>query len=52
LEELGELSGAQRFTNWIVAALRPAFGRSILEVGAGFGAVTRTIAELEPVEPR
>ncbi len=48
LEELGELSGAQRFTNWIVAALRPAFGRSILEVGAGFGAVTRTIAELEP----
>jgi 2-polyprenyl-3-methyl-5-hydroxy-6-metoxy-1,4-benzoquinol methylase len=48
LEELGELSGAQRFTNWIVSALRPSFGPSVLEVGAGFGAVTRTIAINEP----
>ena len=44
LEELGELSEAGHFTSWIVEALRPALGQRVLEVGAGFGAVSRTLA--------
>jgi 2-polyprenyl-3-methyl-5-hydroxy-6-metoxy-1,4-benzoquinol methylase len=48
LEELGELSGARRFTDWIVSALRPSFGPSVLEVGAGLGSVTGAIATIDP----
>ena len=48
LEELGELSRASHFTGWIAAALRPALGRRVLDVGAGFGALSRTLAEQSP----
>jgi 2-polyprenyl-3-methyl-5-hydroxy-6-metoxy-1,4-benzoquinol methylase len=48
LEELEHLSGATRFTSWIVDALEPAFGRRILDVGAGFGAVSGALAERSP----
>lgn len=48
LEELGELSQARHFTDWIVDALEPALGRRVLDVGAGFGAVSRRIAERRP----
>jgi 2-polyprenyl-3-methyl-5-hydroxy-6-metoxy-1,4-benzoquinol methylase len=48
LEELGSLSEARHFTDWIVAALRPALGDSVLEVGAGFGAISCTIADRVP----
>jgi SAM-dependent methyltransferase len=48
LEELGSLSEARHFSDWIVAALRPALGDSVLEVGAGFGAISCTIADRVP----
>lgn len=44
LDELTELSGAGRFTSWIVAALQPALGRRVLEVGAGLGSIAAEIA--------
>jgi SAM-dependent methyltransferase len=48
LEELGELSEAGHFTSWIAEALRPALGQRVLDVGAGFGALSRTLAEQSP----
>jgi SAM-dependent methyltransferase len=48
LGELEHLSAATRFTSWIVDALQPAFGRRILDVGAGFGAVSGAIAARAP----
>lgn len=48
LEELTELSGAGRFTAWIVDALGDALGDRILEVGAGFGAISAEIATRKP----
>ena len=48
LEELGELSEAGHFTSWIVDALGPALGQRVLDVGAGFGAVSRKLADESP----
>jgi len=48
LEELGELSEASHFTSWIADALAPGLGQRVLDVGAGFGAVSRTLAEQSP----
>lgn len=48
LDELTELSGAERFTNWIVDSFEPVLGDRILEVGAGLGAIARKIALRSP----
>jgi SAM-dependent methyltransferase len=48
VDELASLSDARNFTSWIVSALRPALGASILEVGAGFGAISCAIADRAP----
>ena len=48
LEELTELSGAGRFTTWIVDALDAALGDRVLEVGAGFGSISAEIAGRRP----
>jgi len=48
LEELTELSGAQRFTNWIVDVFDDHLGDRILEVGAGIGAVALIVADRLP----
>jgi len=48
LEELTELSTAGNFTSWIVDALDPHLGDHVLEVGAGFGAISSEIARRRP----
>lgn len=45
LEELNVLSTARRFHRWIIGAIEPCLGSSILEVGAGYGAMSRALAE-------
>jgi SAM-dependent methyltransferase len=48
LDELTELSGAGRFTAWIVDELDGALGERVLDVGAGFGSVATEIATRSP----
>ena len=48
LGELNELSGAGRFTEWIVDELDGALGGCVLDVGAGFGSIAVEIATRWP----
>jgi SAM-dependent methyltransferase len=48
LDELTELSGAGRFTAWIVDELDGALGERVLDVGAGFGSIATEIATRSP----
>ena len=43
-EELATLSGATNFLAWIVDEIEPFLGRSVLEVGAGVGAIATQLA--------
>jgi 2-polyprenyl-3-methyl-5-hydroxy-6-metoxy-1,4-benzoquinol methylase len=49
MAELQALSSATRFFDWIVAELKPALGKEILEVGAGIGTVSRRLADQSPI---
>jgi SAM-dependent methyltransferase len=48
LEELTELSAAGNFTRWIVETLDHQLGDLVLEVGAGFGAISVELAQRRP----
>ena len=48
MDELVQLSDAERFFGWIVDEFGPAIGPRTLEVGAGLGTVSRTIASRHP----
>lgn len=48
LDELTELSEARRFTRWIVDGFAHVLGSTVLEVGAGMGAIAREIAGRDP----
>lgn len=48
LHELSELSGARHFTRWIVDGFDRVLGRTVLEVGAGMGAIACEIAQRDP----
>ncbi len=48
MEELTELSTADRFTAWIVDAFSSMIGPRVLEVGAGLGAIATHIAVQHP----
>ena len=48
LDELETLASAHRFFEWIVGEFSEAIGEQVVEVGAGLGTVSRTIARLHP----
>lgn len=48
LDELETLASAKHFFEWIVGEFGNAIGTRVVEVGAGLGTVSRTIARLHP----
>ena len=48
MNEMEQLAKAHRFNRWIVDALRIEEPKTVLEIGAGIGAITRTLAAQHP----
>jgi glycosyltransferase involved in cell wall biosynthesis/phospholipid N-methyltransferase len=48
---LARLAKLEPYNRWLVGRFEPALGRRVLEIGAGFGNLTRHLVESDPAAP-